>query len=121
MGLAVFVLERVEFPRPSCGVGFAVGTNVVSGFKLGFQLGLSFGSAVVFCHICIGIGKDFGVVLLFRGLVLLVGFLPVTVELLAVSNVEIAFVLLLEFSTRKVGCLGRRIVNLYEYILDKDT
>ena len=102
MSLAVLVLEGVEFPRPSCGVGLAVGANVVGCFKLGFKAKFSFGSSVVFCHICIGIGKDFRVVLLLWGLVLLVGFLPVTVELFAVSDVEIAFVPLLEFSTNCV-------------------
>ena len=75
---------------------------MVSGFELGFQLEFSFRSSVVLRHVRIGIGKDLGIVFLLRGLILLVGFLAITVELLAVANVKIAFVGFLELATNDV-------------------
>ena len=90
MGLFVIVQERVEFPCPGSGVGFAVGCNVVCGLKFGCKLNFCFGSSVVLRHAGVGIGEYFGVVLLLRGLVLLVGFFACPVELFAVSHVEVA-------------------------------
>jgi hypothetical protein len=98
MGLAVVVLEGVEFPGPSCGVGFAVGADMLSGFEFGFQLGFAFRSAVVLCHVRVGIGKDSGVVLLSGRLVFLVGFFARAVELPAITGVKVARIGLVEFA-----------------------
>ena len=53
-------------------------------------------------HVRIGIGKDFRVVFLLRGLILLVGFLAIAIELLTVADLKIAFVGFLELATNDV-------------------
>ena len=93
MGLFVLVLEGIEFPGPRCAVGFAVGAFMVCGFELDLKLSLCFRCSVMFCHVGVGIGKDIGVVLLLGGLVLLVGFLASSVELFAITDVEVAWIL----------------------------
>ncbi len=66
---------------------------MVSGFKLRLKLSFPFGSSVALCHLCIGKGKGIRVPLLPRGLVLLVGFFACTIELIAITHVEIAVIL----------------------------
>ena len=75
---------------------------MVCGFELGFQLEFPFRCSVVLRHVRIGIGKDFRVVFLLRGLILLVSFLTITVELLTITGVKIAFVGFLELATNDV-------------------
>ena len=71
---------------------------MMSGFKLGYQTDFSFGSAVVLCHLGIGISKDFGIILLSAGLFLLVVFFTITVVLLAVTDIEVARIGFFEFA-----------------------
>ena len=79
MSLLVIVEEGVKFPCTNGGVSLAVGSDMVSCLKVGYQLGFGFRGGQEFV-LGIGIMEGGRVPFLARGLVLLVSFVALTVK-----------------------------------------
>ena len=97
--MSLFVLEKegVELPSTGGGIGLAVGGDVMSRLKVGFQLRLGFRGGQEL-ELGGGVGEGSRVPLLAWRLVLLVAFFAYAVKLFAVTGVKIASVAAIRFA-----------------------